>query len=133
MIKKHYWLYVLELNEDKYYVGLTSQKNPQNRIDQHKNGFYSAKWVKKHGYKKTMQVHDLGLITPEEAAAVENNMTYDMMKQHGIDNVRGGELNFSGIYYQRFNRFFREDDWTALTTVVLLMLVIAALAIDKYL
>lgn len=133
MKQKHYWIYVLELNEGKYYVGLTAQRNPQDRIEQHKNGFYSAQWVKKYGYKGFLQVHDLGLTTPAEAEKVETRLTYDIMKQYGVDNVRGGVLNFSGKYITRFNRFFREDDWKALTTVTFLVLVILGLMLDKYL
>lgn len=130
---KHYWLYVLELNEGKYYVGLTSQINPQDRINQHKNGFYSAQWVKKHGYKRTLQIHDLDRITSVDAHRVEDNMTRDLMKQYGKDNVRGGVLNYSGKYYHRFGRIFRDENWEALTLVVFLMLVIAVLLLDRYL
>ena len=133
MDKKHYWIYVLELNDGKYYVGVTSQRNADGRIEQHKNGFFSAQWVKKYGYKNTMQVHDLGLTTLEEAEQVEMRLTFDMMKQYGADNVRGGKANYSGKYFSRFGYLFREDDWKALTTVTFLMLVIVYLLIDKYL
>ena len=131
--QKHYWVYVLELNNGKYYVGMTTQRYAEGRIDQHKNGFYSAQWVKKHGYKSTMQVHDLGRTTYIEAEEVETRLTFDMMKQYGTDNVRGGIANNSGVYIPRFGRLFRDEDWKALTTVVLLMLIIAYFAIDKYL
>lgn len=130
--QKHYWIYVLELNDNKYYVGMTTQRNADGRIGQHKNGFYSAQWVKRYGYKSTMQVHDLGLTTYTEAEEVETRLTFDMMKQYGIENVRGGKANYGGEYVPRFGRLFRDEDWKALTTVMLLMLAVVYLLIDKY-
>lgn len=130
---KHYWLYVMELNKGKYYVGLTSQIDPQHRITQHKNGFYTAQWVKKYGYKKTLQIHDLGRTTARDAHEAENRMTRDMMVQYGKENVRGGALNYSGKYFDRFGISFRDYEWEAITTVTLLMLIILALVLYKYL
>lgn len=133
---KHFWIYVLELNNGKYYVGLTTQKNAEGRISQHKSGFYSSKWVKKYGYKSTMQVHDLGVSTIEEAEAVENRLTLDMMKQYGVGNVRGGRANYGGKYFHRFGYLFRDDDWEVVTSVTFLALVIVALSLayiyEKY-
>jgi predicted GIY-YIG superfamily endonuclease len=130
---KHYWVYVLELNDNKYYVGLTTQWNAEKRIDQHKTGFFSAQWVKKHGYKKTLQIHDLGITTRVEAQPVEDILTRDLIKEHGLANVRGGDISYSGTYIPRLGRLFRDTEWESLTVVVLLMLVIVYFAIDKYL
>jgi predicted GIY-YIG superfamily endonuclease len=130
--QKHFWLYVLRLKQGKYYVGVTSQKDPEDRIAQHKNGFYSAQWVKKYGYESTLQIHDLGVISPEEAEVAETKLTFDMMAQYGVENVRGGKANFSGKYFSRFGYLFREDDWRGITTTVFLMLVITFLLVDKY-
>lgn len=132
-MKKHFWLYVLELNDGKYYVGITAQRNPEDRVNQHKNGFYSAQWVKKYGYKNTLQIHDLGRVTEEDAIKTENIMTHDLMEQYGKDNVRGGVFNYGGRYFYRFGRFHRDSDWEAVTTVTLLMLIIIYFAVDKYL
>lgn len=127
MNNKHFWLYVLELNEEKYYVGITSQKNPEDRINQHKNGFYSAQWVRKYGVKKVLQIHDLGWTSEEEAKQVENNMTEDLMKQFGDQNVRGGIFNYSGKYFKRFGSYYRDEDWETVAGVSFLMLVIGVL------
>ena len=54
--KKYYWLYTLRLKNGKYYVGRTSNKDPQVRIKQHEKGFYSAQWVKIHGFFEALEI-----------------------------------------------------------------------------
>lgn len=130
---KHYWLYILKLEDDKYYVGITARSNPEDRIQQHISGYYGAKWTKKHKPIETLELRDLGSLTTEEAEREEKTTTLAYMDKYGYQNVRGGDLSYSGKYVLRFNRFFTEDNWQALTVVVLLMLIILYLTIDKYL
>lgn len=131
--KKRYWLYVLKLVDDKYYVGITARSNPQDRIEQHISGYYGAKWTKKYKPLETLELRDLGMVTSEDAERVEKTCTLTYMDKYGYQNVRGGDLSYSGKYVLRFNRFFTEDNWQALTVVVLLMLIILYLTLDKYL
>jgi hypothetical protein len=76
---------------------------------------------------------DLGVITYSQAEEYENKVVRKYIKQYGIDNVRGGDLSYRGKYFVRFGLAFVENDWLALTTVVLLLLIIVALTLDKYL
>lgn len=74
-------LYVLQLEDDKWYVGKSD--DIQNRLNQHKSGKGSAwtklyKPIKVYETKKINSIHD------------ETNATLDLMKKYGIDNVRGG-------------------------------------------
>lgn len=131
--KKHYWLYVLKLENDKYYIGITARFNPQDRIQQHISGYYGAKWTKKYPPTETLELIDLGLTTSEQAERGEKIKTLDYMAKYGYQNVRGADLSYSGKYVRRFNRFFTEDNWYTFTVVVFLMLVILYLMIDKYL
>lgn len=76
-------IYILKCQEGKYYVGKTSHQNPHLRINDHFNGNGSA-WTKRY--------------TPIEIVVIysgcddedEDKYTKQMMKKHGIDNVRGG-------------------------------------------
>lgn len=131
--KKYYWLYVLKLKDDKYYVGITARSNPQDRIQQHIGGYYGAKWTKKYPPVETLETRDLGLVSTNDAELEEKTTTREYMKKYGYQNVRGGDLSYSGKYVLRFNRFFTDDNWQAFTVVVLLMLIILYLTIDKYL
>jgi len=74
-------LYVLELTNGKYYVGKTS--DVIKRFEQHKTGSGSA-WTKLHRPLRILESRPLTSIHDE------TNVTKDLMKKHGIDNVRGG-------------------------------------------
>lgn len=85
-------IYVLELEEGKYYVGKT--KNSNIRIGQHFNG-NGSEWTKRYKPIKIIDIKSCVTIFDEE------NATITWMKDKGIHNVRGG------MYY---NVTLTEDD-----------------------
>lgn len=128
MDKYQHWLYVLRLEGENYYVGLTRQKDPKTRIKQHLDGFYSAQWVKKHKPIEAIEIIDLGRITQDEARKQENYRTRQYMKKYGLQSTRGGDLNYSGKYVKIGNRLTTEDNWYILKSSVILMAVMILLA-----
>lgn len=74
-------LYVLQLEDGKWYVGKTD--DVQKRFQQHKTGKGSA-WTKEF---KPIKIAETRTIT---SLHDENNVTKDLMKKYGIANVRGG-------------------------------------------
>lgn len=75
-------VYVLKLENNKYYVGQTN--NISVRIEQHRTG-RGAAWTKKYPPLEILeQMHSNGVHD-------ENLITINMMKIYGIDNVRGGD------------------------------------------
>lgn len=74
-------LYILQCNSGKYYVGKTT--DVIRRFEQHKTGNGCA-WTKK--YKPIRMIECRGVTSDHD----ENNVTKDMMKKYGIENVRGG-------------------------------------------
>jgi len=129
--EKRYWLYVLKLEHDKYYVGITGKKNPEARIKMH-GGFFGARWTKLHKPLETIELQDLGVITLEDAKKIEQDLTLKYMKEYGIPSVRGGSLTYDGKYIYRFHRFFEEEQWQTITVIILLILTNLLLIIDKY-
>ena len=119
--KKRYWLYVLSLKEGKYYVGITSKKNPYDRISEHMNGFYTAQWVKKYKPIKPVEIIDIGNITKEETDRLELQRTLQYMKKYGYQNVRGGKLNYSGKYIKIGDRFWRDEEFLMYLTIFTLL------------
>jgi predicted GIY-YIG superfamily endonuclease len=74
-------LYILQLTSGKYYVGKTT--DVIKRFDQHKNGSGSA-WTKKYAPVKLVETRPI--TSPHD----ETNVTKDLMKKYGVENVRGG-------------------------------------------
>lgn len=74
-------LYILQLEGGKYYVGKTS--DVKRRFEQHMRGS-GSEWTKKY---KPVKLLETRRITSEHD---ENNVTKDLMKKYGMENVRGG-------------------------------------------
>lgn len=97
--KKHYWLYVLRLQQNKYYIGITSRKDPSSRIREHMNGFYSAQWTKKYKPIECTEKIDLGMLTEDQAYSQENKRTLQYMAKYGVNNIRGANSTTVEIMY----------------------------------
>lgn len=76
-------VYVLELTQGKYYVGVTA-KSVEVRFLEHVSGAGGSAWTSK--FEALHVVESAEERTPLD----ENNKTKELMAQHGIDNVRGG-------------------------------------------
>jgi predicted GIY-YIG superfamily endonuclease len=96
-MKKHYWLYVLRLEEDKYYVGVTS-KTPEERFREHLNGIRAAKWTLKYKPVSIYDQKELGLMTYDYAQKYENIVVRRYMKERGYNITRGGDLTDPSDY-----------------------------------
>ena len=77
------YLYVLQLEGDNYYVGITA--DPETRMAAHLTGG-GAKWTQLH------KPIDILLLTEisGNCRKKESEMTLRMMEEYGVDNVRGG-------------------------------------------
>jgi predicted GIY-YIG superfamily endonuclease len=129
---RHYWLYVLRLEQGKWYVGITT-KTPEIRMQEHSSGVRAAYWTAIHKPIEIAHREDLGATTKAQAEKRENKMTRALMKQRGINNVRGGDLTDVEDYILRFGWYRSKDMWDTITIIILLMLYIVYLLIDKYL
>ena len=82
-------IYILELEENKYYIGRSKKKTDagiRNRIKQHFNQrSTAAAWCKKYQPIKIVK------ILKDQTTYDENKWTKIYMEKHGIENVRGGD------------------------------------------
>lgn len=78
------YIYVLQLQNDKYYVGKTM--NPHFRFDNHFS-YNGTEWTKLH---KPLKILELILNCDDYD---EDKYTYKYMDKYGIDNVRGGSYS----------------------------------------
>lgn len=127
-----WWLYVLRLEDGKFYVGITS-KTPEERMWEHLHGVRCAYWTAKHKPIEIIYQEDLGRIEQQKAEGRESKMTRALMRQRGINNVRGGDLTSTDDYIVRFGYVWNKEGWQLFTYIVFLLLIIAYLLIDKYL
>ena len=77
------FIYILELKNNKYYVGKTT--NPDFRLEQHFNSS-GSQWTKKY---KPQQLLEL---LPNCDDYDEDKYTIKYMEKYGINNVRGGSF-----------------------------------------
>jgi hypothetical protein len=77
------YIYVLELVDNKYYIGKTN--NPQFRLESHFNSNGSA-WTKKYKPKNIIE------LIPNCDDYDEDKYTLKYMEKYGINNVRGGSF-----------------------------------------
>ena len=83
MLRQLSKIYILQLNNNKYYIGRSF--NPEQRIAQHQSGTWkAARWVNLWGVKNVID------IIPESDVLAEDILTKGYMMQHGIQHVRGG-------------------------------------------
>lgn len=80
-------LYVLELEGGRYYVGLTGDVAV--RFSRHANGD-GADWTRLHKPIRIVRSVNTGTRNSQEAVKIEDMVTVELMRQHGIDRVRGG-------------------------------------------
>jgi predicted GIY-YIG superfamily endonuclease len=86
-------IYILSLGNNKYYVGrIDKGYSITDRMALYASGG-GSKWVQKHGFIKLID----SFVATDEFS--ETNHTLRLMKQHGIDNVRGGCWNSETPYY----------------------------------
>lgn len=83
-----YYLYVLELEQGKYYVGLSH--DVKKRFKRHKQG-EGAKWTQIYKPVKITLCQSTGFSSYEKAGPIEDDKTLELMEKYGRQNVRGGK------------------------------------------
>ena len=108
-MQKIYTLYVLECENSKYYVGITTDVYA--RLRRHKAG-KGANFTRANKPIRIIEKIGLGVITREEAEAYENARTLELIKKIGLDSVRGGRFFRSNIKDKVLRRAYNSIDNT---------------------
>lgn len=74
-------LYILQLEDDKWYVGKST--DVAKRFKQHTEG-KGSQWTREYAPIRLVETR------PITSSHDETNVTKDLMKKYGVDNVRGG-------------------------------------------
>lgn len=119
--QKSWWLYVLKLEQEKYYVGITS-KTPEERMREHISGYMGAKWTKKYRPQELLDKKLIGAVDVEEAKKYENKVTREYINRFGTKNVRGGNLSYPGGIYKIKDVYIQGWQIEYLSTALLFIL-----------
>lgn len=84
------YLYVLELEGGRFYVGLTT--DIERRFAQHSSA-EGAEWTKHHRPVRIIHCVNTGTRDGCQAERMEDEVTITLMMTHGIENVRGGHYS----------------------------------------
>ena len=84
------FIYILELENSKYYIGKTH--NPNFRLDAHFNSIGSS-WTKKYKPIKLLK------LIPNCSDFDEDKYTKEYMLKKGINNVRGGTYLVYHVFF----------------------------------
>lgn len=88
---RYYSLYALLLEDNNYYVGMTSYKDVRRRFHEHaESGQRSAMWTRLHKPIDIIETRYVGYMRQSECAELEDRMTIEYMDKYGIEVVRGG-------------------------------------------
>ena len=79
-------IYVLELENNNYYVGQTTTKDRFKQQSKSKG----AEWTKLHPPIKIVKIIPIDLKEYSHAEIIENRVTIEYMNKYGFNNVRGG-------------------------------------------
>lgn len=84
---KPYHLYVLELEDGFYYVGMS--RNVEKRFRSHSIG-KGANWTKLHKPIRIIESRETKYTSMAPASKLEDQLTLEMAKKYGYHKVRGG-------------------------------------------
>lgn len=130
MNNKHWTLYVLRLEQGKWYVGITSQ-TVEKRFYEHLHGRKSY-WTKQYPPIEIADRKDLGDLSHQDAEEYEKKVVRKYMRAKGINNVRGGDLMDVSNYVVRFGYILDSWAWEAILMVFIFFFIAVALYIDKF-
>jgi predicted GIY-YIG superfamily endonuclease len=85
---RQWQLYLLELENNNLYVGIT--RNVIQRFEQHRSGT-GSQWTSRHKPLRILRYVDTGLTSESEAARIEDALTVQIMELFGRHCVRGGQ------------------------------------------
>lgn len=128
---KRWWLYILKLERGKWYVGITS-KHPEERFQEHKLGKRAAYWTMEHKPLEIELIEDLGIVSKEHAEKYEAKVTRNLMKERGLNNVRGGDLRDIKEYVSLAGYIYDKESIKNIALASVIYILLLAFYVDKY-
>lgn len=106
--KAEYYVYVLELKDNRLYIGVTS--NPERRLKEHEKGT-ASNYTKEHSPVKVLLVQNIGRMEYKEAEKYEDWLTLEIRNKlatHHKGVAKGG--HFFGNYRKTEKKVLRAHE-----------------------
>lgn len=126
----YWWLYVLKLEEGKWFVGV-SYDTPEQSFTDHKKG-HVTNWTRTYKPLKVQYAKDLGMVDLEKAQLAEGKATRIYMEKYGEENVRGGDLTHLSQVKPHKKHSTGKNSRRTIIIISILILVILYLLADKF-
>jgi predicted GIY-YIG superfamily endonuclease len=102
MMEEEWIVYLLFLNQNKFYVGHTSKDRLDKRLSEHYRAGGGSVWTATYTPMPESRPITWSAGSEKEAKDLENRKTLDYMDNYGLDNVRGGQyVKFNLEEYQK--------------------------------
>jgi predicted GIY-YIG superfamily endonuclease len=92
------FLYILELSQQKYYVGITGDITV--RMGEHRTG-RGSQWTSHYEFVDMIHARSYTGKNKAEMEDLETETTITLMREHGISNVRGGKYTHINLSPQQ--------------------------------
>lgn len=93
-VSKSAYIYILKLENNKYYVGTTTDY--ERRFKQHVEGRgHGSKWTEKYKPINITNVYELKNMSIKKSFPFEDYIAEEMILKYGYENVRGGKFTQS--------------------------------------
>lgn len=127
-------LYVLQLDNDKWYVGVTA-KTPHEELARHKAG-NGVEWTRESKPVKVHYAKDFGAVAEDKVREFEDRVTLKYMERYGVATVRSDNMGEAPLKEAKpapkaskklviFNKIL-------LGLTIVLFLAVVVLLIDKF-
>ena len=127
----------MRLKEDKIYVGVTS-KTPKNECKNTFDTITAPIVPKKYKPLEIIERKSIGVTTYEEALVFENIRVRELIKEKGIDNVRGGSItsaqmrNEDSTLVDKLGYIVKSEDYQASQIMLFFIAIIFLLGLAYY-
>jgi len=127
-------LYVLQLDNDKWYVGVTS-RTPHEELARHKAG-NGVEWTREHKAVKVHYAKDFGAVDEAKVREFEDRVTLKYMERYGVATVRsdnmGDTVAKSDKPAPKASKKLVVFNKILLGLTIVLLLAVVVLLIDKF-
>ena len=126
---KQWQLYALKLEQDKWFVGITTD-TVKKAFAEHKSGRGNS-WTREYHPLAIEREKDLGTLDVDEARRIEGRILRKYMEHYGDENVRSGDIDVHDLASGAAGATSKLRTFGMIAVVAILVITVAYLLFDK--